>query len=202
MAVNRTGYETVLAEYSSPAGAIAALRQYRPYLEKVPSMRRPKDSVISIPLPLVRVKRMAEMGERSPETLRLPCDVAILMCDPEWKIKTGVEIFVFIHRPEEDFSDLLARWRQTQIWVDQGYEWLMPQRYQHILNDGAEEAFPLFVVFPHTPDRVRKGLKGAYLPTVVESVAEPSEEDLFDDPALPNWVQSPAGLGEGAEDRP
>jgi hypothetical protein len=24
----------------------------------------------------------------------LPCDIAILMCDPEWKIKMGVELFL------------------------------------------------------------------------------------------------------------
>ncbi|MBO1068768.1 MAG: hypothetical protein HEQ13_05030 [Dolichospermum sp. DEX189] len=47
----------------------------------------------------------------------LPCDIAIIMCDPEWKIKTSVEILVFIHRPHEDFSDLLGRWRQSQVYL-------------------------------------------------------------------------------------
>jgi hypothetical protein len=172
MTVSRASYETLLAEYSSQAGAIAVLRQYRPYLEKVPSMRRPKDSLISIPLPIIQVQRRLGLSEQVVEAIRLPCDVAILMCDPEWKIKTGVEVFVFIHRPHEDFSQLLERWRQTQILIHQGYEWVMPQRYQHILNDGAEQTLPLFVVFPETPDRVKKGLKGAYLPVILESRAQ------------------------------
>lgn len=180
MTVSRAQYETLLADYSSQSGAIAVLRKYRPYLEKVPSMRRPKDSLISIPLPLVRVHRRLGLSEQVLEAVRLPCDTAILMCDPEWKIKTGVEIFVFIHRPHEDFSELLDRWRQTQIIMERGYEWVMPQRYRHILNEGAEEAFPLFVVFPQTPERIRKGLKGAYLPVIMESVSTADAEEEED----------------------
>ncbi|MEO1634391.1 MAG: hypothetical protein AAFS04_04815, partial [Cyanobacteria bacterium J06631_9] len=37
----------------------------------------------------------------------LPCDVAVMICDPEWKIKTGIEIVLIIQRPGEDLSDLL-----------------------------------------------------------------------------------------------
>lgn len=162
-------YEELLAEYSQPQGAIALLKQFRPYLEMIPSMRRPFESVISIPLPIVRIRTaataVAERIQIAPgEAVRLPCEVGLLMCDPEWKIKTGVEIFVFIHRPEEDFSDLLGRWRQTQVWLNREYEWIMPPRHQHVLSEGAEQAFPLFVVFPDTPARVKRGLKGASLP--------------------------------------
>ena len=88
------------------------------------------------------------------------------MCDPEWKIKTGIEILVFIHHPNEDFSDLLSRWRHTQIYLDRGYEWLLPPRYAHILSEGGEEVLPLFVVFQQTPERIKRGLQGASLPLV------------------------------------
>ncbi|GAB4139389.1 MAG: hypothetical protein Fur0046_14510 [Cyanobacteria bacterium J069] len=176
-------YEELLAEYSDHRGAIALLKQYRPYLETVPSMRRPDDSLITIPLPVVRVRQAGVSAESggatvsAGEVLRLPCDVAILMCDPEWQVKTGPEIFVFIYRPNEDFSDLLTRWRQTQVLLDKGYEWLMPPRYKHILSEAAEETHPLFVVFRDTPERIRRGLRGAGLPFVVQAIADWQDED-------------------------
>lgn len=183
MPIKQAHYEAVLANCSNQAGAIALLKQYRPYLELVPSMRRSQDSLITIPLPLIRMRGTVATGTPSEsrvasgELVRLPCEVAILMCDPEWKIKTGAELFIFIHQPQEDFSHLLGRWRQTQIWLDKGYEWLMPTRYQHILSEGAEQTRPLFVVFPDTPDRIRRGLKGACLPFVTQAI-EPLEEEL------------------------
>ncbi len=182
--VTQSQYEELLAEYSSHTGAIALLKEHRPYLEMIPSMRRPDESVVTIPLPVIRVRdsiSAAGSGNgaiASGEVLRLPCDTAILMCDPEWKIKTGVEIFLFIHRPNEDFSSLLGRWRQTQILLDKNYEWLMPRRHQHILSEGAEETYPLFIIFPETPERIRRGLRGACLPFVTQAV-QPSEEELM-----------------------
>jgi hypothetical protein len=188
MSIRQSQYETLLAAYSNHGGAIALFKKYRPYLEMIPSMRRPKESVIPIPLPLVRTRNavpasgMATGSTIAPgDVIRLPCDVAVLMCDPEWKVKTGVEVFIFIHRPYEDFSDLLARWRQTQIWLDKEYEWLMPNRYKHILSEGTDETRPLFVLFPETPERIRQGLRGACLPYVIQSVPtvdEPAEDDL------------------------
>jgi hypothetical protein len=172
MPIQQVHYENLLASCSDYHGAIALLKQYRPYLEVIPSMRRPKESVVTIPLPAIRVRNPiqptghAGMQLSAGESVLLPCDVALLMCDPEWKIKTGVEIFVFIHRPNEDFSDLLMRWRQTQILLDRGYEWFLPARYQHLLSDGAESLRPLFVVFPGSPERIAKGLKGAGLPAI------------------------------------
>jgi hypothetical protein len=183
MTVKQAYYEELLAEYSDHVGAIALLKEFRPYLEMIPSMRRPEESVITVPLPIVRLRAAKSangMGEAS-EVLRLPCDVAILMCDPEWKIKTDGDILVFIHRPQEDFSDLLGRWRQTQICLNKGYEWVMPDQYQHILSEGAEETHPLFVVFPETPERIKRGLKGASLPFVTQ-VIEPDEFDLVPNP--------------------
>ncbi len=200
MAIKQFHYEELLAEYSDPRGAIALLKQHRPYLEMVPSMRRPDESVITIPLPVIRVRQAGMSGTSggatvgAGEVVRLPCDVAVLMCDPEWKIKTGIEIFVFIYRPEEDFSDLLGRWRHTQVLLDKGYEWMMPPRYQHILNDAAEQTQPLFVILPGTPERIRRGLKGACLPFIVQSM-----DDLEDDALEPLQSLAAETLEEAAE---
>lgn len=111
MSLKQSDYEILLSKYSDRHEAIALLRQYRPYLEMLPSIRRPDESLITIPLPVVRLRQVrsnsAEHFQSSifSETVRLPCDLAILMCDPEWKIKMGVEILVFIHRPQEDFPN-------------------------------------------------------------------------------------------------
>lgn len=170
MSIQKALYEEVLAECSNSLDAIALLRQHRPYLETIPSMRRPEESVISIPLPLVKLRDSVPgshgISSTRTNTVSLPCDLAILMCDPEWKIKTGVEILIFIHRPDEDFSDLLSRWRQAQIYLSGGYEWNMPLRYRHILSEGTDSVYPLFVVFEGTSERVIRGLKGAFLPFV------------------------------------
>lgn len=180
MTIQQVQYESLLAHCSDYEGAIALLKQYRPYLEVIPSIRRPKESVVTIPLPVIRVRHAVQPAghagiQLAPgESVFLPCDVALLMCDPEWKIKTGVEILVFIHRPDEDFSDLLMRWRQTQILLDLGYEWLLPARHQHLLSDGANIVRPLFVVFPNSPERLAKGLQGAGLPAITYTLADPA----------------------------
>ncbi len=178
MFLKKSYYETSLSEYSNNIGAIALLKQHRPYLEMIPSLRRPDKSIITIPLPIVRLRGEATTTGK---TISLPCDVAVLMCDPEWKIKTGSEILVFIHRPHEDFSDFLGRWRQTQIWLDQDYEWLMSPRYQHILSEGTLTIYPLFVVFPETLERIKRGILGADLPFVVQTpelILDEEEEEL------------------------
>ncbi len=173
MSIKKSDYEILLSEYSTPRGAIALLKQYRPYLEALPSIRRPEQSLITIPLPVVRIRRpeLTNNNLLSTKTPRIatswPCDLGILMCDPEWKIKMGAEIIVFIHRPGEDFSDLIGRWRQTQVYLDQDYEWLMPPKEQHMLSEAAEEINPLFVVFAETSDRIKQGLSGAGFPYVV-----------------------------------
>jgi hypothetical protein len=164
MPVQKSDYEACLSEYSHHVGAIELFKQHRPYLEMIPSLRRPAESVITIPLPIIRIRKAGSTAQAS----MLPCDVAILMCDPEWKIKTGAEIFIFIHRPEEDFSDLLLRWRQTQVLLDKDYEWLMPERHSHILSEGTNTKYPLFVVFPETSERIKRGLLGAELPFVIQ----------------------------------
>jgi hypothetical protein len=186
MAVKQAHYEELLAEYSDHLGAIALLKQHRAYLEMVPSMRRPEESVITIPLPVIRMRTesataTAGVTVTHRETVHLPCDVVILMCDPEWQVKTGSEICIFIYRPQEDFSDFLGRWRQTQVLLDRGYEWLMPSRYQHVLSEAADEIHPLFVVFPETPERIRRGLRGASLPFVMQTV------DFLED-----WEEAPS----------
>jgi hypothetical protein len=192
ISVKKADYETLLAEYSTRSGAIALLKQYRPYLEALPSIRRPEQSLITIPLPVVRIRR-PELSSNNPLQTRtprvataLPCDLGVLMCDPEWKIKVGAEIIVFIHRPEEDFSDLINRWRQTQIYLDQDYEWLMPPSEQHIISEAAESINPLFVVFQGTSDRIKQGLAGAGFPYIVQALdflVEPAVEavEIFSD---------------------
>ncbi len=189
MSIHKSDYEQLLARYSDRIEAVELLRQYRPYLEMIPSIRRSAESLITMPLPIVKLRKVAvaQLNQFSPisttsKTILLPCDLAYLMCDPEWKIKMGGEIIIFIHRPEEDFSDLLARWRQTQVLLDHDYEWVMPQYYRHIISESAEHLYPLFVLHPQTSEQIAKGLTGAYLPFVVAqdrptSVAELSLPD-------------------------
>ena len=176
ISIKKTDYETLLAQYSTRTGAIALLKQYRPYLEALPSIRRPEQSLITIPLPVVRLRKPELILDNPLQTktprvaTSLPCDLGILMCDPEWKIKLGTEIIVFIHRPEENFSDLIGRWRKTQVYLDRDYEWLMPPNEQHIISEAAEEINPLFVVFEGTSDRIKQGLAGAGFPYIVQSL--------------------------------
>ncbi len=182
MPVKQAQYEELLAECSDRRGAIELLKQHRPYLEMIPSMRRPDESVITLPLPLIRTRtRAATVGgstASSSQTAQLPCDLAILMCDPEWRIKAGGEVIVFIHRPTEDFSDMLSRWRKTQILLDPGCEWVMSEQEVHLLSEGSNESYPLFVLFPETPDRIRRGLRGAGLPYVMQTVYALEDESL------------------------
>jgi hypothetical protein len=175
MTIERDHYEELLATYSQSNEAIELLKQHRPYLELMPSMRRPTESLITIPMPIVRLRKIEHLAHAQLKTYEptlLPCEVAILMCDPEWKINTGHEIFIFVHRPEEDFSDLLGRWRKTQLLLGQEYDWMLPPKYQHFLNEGAEKRYPLFVLFEETPERVRRGLKGANLPFVIQTIVK------------------------------
>jgi hypothetical protein len=185
MSVQKSQYEERLATYSQAAEVIELFKHHRAYLEMVPSMRRLEESAITVPLPIVRIRHTSPTpsGQGAivhTEPTLLPCEVGVLMCDPEWKIKTGKEIFIFIHRPDEDFSDLLGRWRRTQVALGKEYEWVLPPRYQHILTDGAEKIYPMFVVFEETPERIKRGLKGAQLPfaTLTSPVAE---ETLLED---------------------
>ncbi|MDV3001308.1 MAG: hypothetical protein N5P05_002914 [Chroococcopsis gigantea SAG 12.99] len=150
----------------------------------LPSLRRPEQSLITIPLPLIRVRhRLPSTGGSKDiirQTIQLPCDLAIIMCDPEWKVKLGAEIIIFIHRPGEDLSDLLYRWRTTQIHLDKEYEWLMPPKDEHMFSEGADQVHPLFVLFENSPTRIRKGLAGSYLPNVVDTHFEVfSDEELL-----------------------
>ena len=173
MTVQQSHYEEVLARYSRAEDTIALLRRHRPYLEAIPSLRRPNESLIPIPFPLIRLHdSIAQDGLKNSigaqETICLPCEFGAIMCEPDWKIKTGIEIFILVHRPNEELSDLLLRWRKIQVLLAKGYEWVMPFRYRHIFCDAAERIFPLFVLFDETPERVRRGLSGAQLPYVIE----------------------------------
>ena len=184
ISIKKSDYETLLAKYSTRTGAIALLKQYRPYLEAIPSIRRPEQSLITIPLPVVRLRKPElildnPLQSKTPRVATsLPCDLGILMCDPEWKIKLGTEIIVFIHRPEENFSDLIGRWRKTQVYLDRDYEWLMPPNEQHIISEAAEEINPLFVVFEGTSDRIKQGLAGAGFPFVLQTFDTSFESEV------------------------
>ncbi|WP_373538441.1 hypothetical protein [Chamaesiphon sp.] len=186
MSINRSDYEQLLARYSNHTEAVELLKQYRPYLEMIPSMRRSEESLITMPLPVIKLRKvlLEQVSQFSPiaatsKTILLPCDLAYLMCDPEWKIKMGGEIFIFIHRPEEDLSDLLARWRKTQVLLDHDYEWVMPQYYRHIISEGAEHIYPLFVLFNQTPAHIKQGLIGAHLPVTIVSMEQTHLADLI-----------------------
>ncbi|APB35092.1 hypothetical protein GlitD10_2749 [Gloeomargarita lithophora Alchichica-D10] len=163
-------YEELLAECSQVKGAMALLKCYRSYLELLPSMRRQEESLITVVLPLVR---------QAGQLTQLPCELAFLPCDPTWQVKTDQEILVFIHRIEEDFSQLMHRWRQAQIVLGQPYEWVMPPRHSQVYNEGAEKIYPLFILWPSSPHRIRQGLQGAGLPVVIH--AEPASTTRSDD---------------------
>ncbi len=177
MSIKKSDYEQILAQYSNHTEAVKLLKQYRPYLEMIPSIRRSAESLITMPLPVVKLRKVSvgQVNQFSPitttsKTILLPCDLAYLMCDPEWKIKMGGEIIIFIHRPEEDLSDLLARWRQTQVLLDHDYEWVMPQYYRHIICEGAEHLYPLFVLLNQTDEQIKQGLIGSHLPFITTSM--------------------------------
>jgi hypothetical protein len=166
-------YEVLLSSFSHHHRAVELLRHHRPYFEKIPSIRRSSESVITIPLPLVKVRQRQVINPNhdSPyELITIPCDLAFLMCDPEWQIKTDVEIFVFIHRPAEGLSDLLRRWRETQVLLSRGYSWEMPLHHQHIFSEGVDKPYPLFVLSTETAEYIREGLKGASLPSVTTPI--------------------------------
>lgn len=173
MTVNPADYELLLSEYSNRQEAITLLRQYRPYLELIPSLRRPEESLVTIPFPLIRLRHPKEVSHYPRrETLSVPCDIALVMCDPEWKIKLGAEILLFIHRPHEEFSELLSRWRKTQIYLDQDYEWIMPPREAHMFSEGADQIHPLFVLLEQSSSRLRRGLEGSGLPYLILRTSE------------------------------
>jgi hypothetical protein len=169
MTSHQVQYEILLSQYCDQLEAIKLLRQYRPYFEMIPSLRRPTHSLISIPLPVVKLDCAKDGHSHVP----LPCDLALLMCDPEWKVKTGREIFIFIHRPGEDFSDLLDRWRQVEVILGDNYYWLLPWKHQQMMNEKGDAHYPLFVTLESTPTRIIKGLSGCTLPTIGVTVNLP-----------------------------
>ena len=62
----------------------------------------------------------------------------------------------------------------------------MPPLYIHILNEGTNTIYPLFVVFSETPERIKRGLVGSDIPFVVQS-----SEFIFDEER--NEVERQAG---------
>ncbi|MGC1309801.1 MAG: hypothetical protein WA885_21460 [Phormidesmis sp.] len=184
-AQQRAAYEELLADCCHYDGILSVLMQHRPYFEALPSVRRPQESMVAIPLPNVRSREVSEKDgliDKRYRIRQLPCDVALMMCDPEWKIKTGIEIVMFIQRPGEDLSDLLGRWRQTQVELGQGVEWLMPRSHNHLLAEGTETPHPLFVVFVDMENalsaresRIIRGLLGASLPVATQSLSSEAE---------------------------
>ncbi len=186
----RFAYEELLTSCCHYEGVLSILTQHRPYFEALPSIRRLQESMVIIPLPNVRSREVSEVGGQidTRDYIRsVPCDITLMICDPEWKIKTGIEIVLFIQRPREEFSDLLRRWRQTQIELGQGVEWLMPREYKHLLAEGTMEPRPLFVVsMPNDDERCDRavrtihGLTGAGLPVAIHQIADDVISDTED----------------------
>ncbi|NJK34347.1 MAG: hypothetical protein HC919_04995 [Oscillatoriales cyanobacterium SM2_2_1] len=168
MITHQHQYDTLLCHYSNPSEATLLLRQYRPYFELIPSLRRPSESLISVPMPVIKLASSRDHQNH----IQLSCDLAVLMCDPDWKVKTGREIFLFIHRPGEDFSTMLQRWRQVEMVLGDEYYWLLPWRYRDLLGDKGEFHYPLFVTLDYTPERIKRGLDGASLPFVEAEVPD------------------------------
>ena len=76
MTEQKSVYEASLAEYSNHISAIAKrsvgialLKQYRSYWEMIPSLRRPSESVITIPLPIVHIR---DLETKTSQTTNLP----------------------------------------------------------------------------------------------------------------------------------
>ncbi len=183
MSTHQIQYDTLLSDYSDPLQAIALLREYRPYFELIPSLRRPSESLISIPLPVVQLTS----ANLTQTHVQMQCDLALIMCDPDWKVKTGQEIFIFIHRPNEDYSTLLQRWRQVEVTLGEEYYWRLPWKHRSIISDRGEYHYPLFVTLDHSPERITKGLEGASLPHVkavapeIDLKIEENQEDAICD---------------------
>jgi len=172
MAIAPNLYEHTLVHYTDPLHATDLLRQYRPYLEMIPSMRRPQESLIPIPLPIAEIQiAAANTSNQRPQvkSVLVPCDLVFIMCDPEWKVKTDIELLVFIHRPGESFSELLTRWRQSQLLLSRSYSWDMPLQYRDMFSEGANRHLPLFVLFKETLAVIKRGLKAARLPCIVDA---------------------------------
>ncbi|WP_448525536.1 hypothetical protein [Parathermosynechococcus lividus] len=172
MAIAPNLYEHTLVHYTDPLHATELLRQYRPYLEMIPSMRRPQESLIPIPLPIAEIQIPAAHSTNQRPQVKsalVPCDLVFLMCDPEWKVKTDIELLVFIHRPGESFTELLTRWRQSQLLLSRSYSWDMPLQYRDIFSEGANRHLPLFVLFKETLAVIKRGLKAAQLPCIVDT---------------------------------
>ena len=177
---HKIAYETLLASCCHYDGVLSVLTQHRPYFESLPSIRRLQESMVIIPLPNVRSREISEINGQVDTRYRirpLQCDLALMVCDPEWKIKTGIEIVLFIQRPYADPTDLIKRRRQTQVELGQGVEWLMPRKYRHLLAEGTVEPHPLFVVFTTDDDtatcrseRIIHGLVGSKLPVATQAI--------------------------------
>lgn len=71
MPVKQSEYEEWLATYSNHSAVLALLKQHRPYLEMLPSLRRPDESVICIPLPVVRLRHSTTVGKEHSTTSTL-----------------------------------------------------------------------------------------------------------------------------------
>lgn len=172
MAIAPNLYEHTLVHYTDPLHATELLRQYRPYLEMIPSLRRPQESLIPIPLPIahLQVPAAATASQRPQvKSVMVPCDLVFVMCDPEWKVKTDIELLIFIHRPGESFTELLTRWRQSQVLLSRSYSWEMPLPHRDVFSEGANRQLPLFVLFPETLTVIKRGLKAARLPCVIDT---------------------------------
>jgi len=88
------------------------------------------------------------------------------MCDPEWKIKTGVEIFCLHSSSPRRLFGLLGRWHKPSF-ARQRLRVANAPRYKHILSEGLTPSI-LCSLSLKRPEQIKQGLHGAYLPFVTQ----------------------------------
>jgi hypothetical protein len=82
MVVKQVQYETLLSTCSEYSGALALLRQYRPYLEAIPVCGDRRESIVTVPLPNIRVRQPVQSakGGAPPFLRERPCRCPAMWC--------------------------------------------------------------------------------------------------------------------------
>jgi hypothetical protein len=59
-----------------------------------------------------------------------------------------------------------------------------------VLSEGADNVYPLFIAFEETPERIKRGLKGAFLPYIVRSLEDLDDSAEAQIPAESLWTDA------------